>query len=77
MSCACQCDASGLREGASRALVVEFNANVPYSGPGAACLAKWGKQVAPALGRLLKFGRAWLPKGGAIAADAEARVDVS
>ena len=60
-------------EGASRALVVEFNANTPYSGPGAVCLKRWERLVAPAMGRLLKLGRAWLPKGGAVAADAEAR----
>ena len=52
-------------DGATRALVVEFNANVPYSGPGVGCLKKWERLVAPAMARLLKLARAWLPKAGA------------
>ena len=36
-------------DGATRALVVEFNANVPYSGPGVGCLKKWERLVAPAM----------------------------
>lgn len=48
-------------EGAARHLVVEFNANVPYDGVGAACLKKNEKLVGPALARVLKFGRSRSP----------------
>ena len=65
--------ASAAWEGAARALVVEFNANVPYSGPSAACLRRSERFVVPALQRLCRLGRAWLPKGGAVAADADAK----
>ena len=60
-------------EGAARGLIVEFNANVPYSGPGAACLRKHERMVAHALLRLLRFGKGWLPKASALAADADAK----
>ena len=58
-------------DGASRQLVVEFNANVPYGGPSQVCLAKFGKLVGPALNRLVPLGMAWGRKGEGAETDEE------
>lgn len=62
-------------EGYAHGLLLEFNANVPYSGPGALFFKdkKNERIIAPALQRLVRLGRGWLPKGSVAAADADAK----
>ncbi len=60
-------------EGAARQLLLEFNANVPYSGPCLPCLRKWERLVPNALVRLIRFGKSWLPPKATKTPSADAR----
>ena len=64
-------------DGASRQLVVEFNANVPYSGPCSGCMYRWAKLASPALSRLVLLGKAWAKKGSGPVDDEEREATIA